>query len=135
MAEADQKTHPSQRYALPYKRARDFAHAKELLNDFCRRMVAWGLANFGERSRERRLLVVLDSIKATLEQADTNNNNKWTDIFRETERTNDLNGTEDQMGLCGFSQKFEVDDSLYDIREVVELIGRHACRNMWVQPQ
>ena len=77
---------------------------------------------------------MLDSIKTKLEQADTNNN-KWTDIFRETERTNDLNGTEDQIGLCGFSQKFEVDDSLYDIREVVNLIGRHACRNMWVQPQ
>ena len=77
---------------------------------------------------------MLDSIKTKLEQADTNNN-KWTDIFRETERTNDLNGTEDQIGLCGFSQKFEVDDSLYDIREVVELIARHACRNMWVQPQ
>jgi hypothetical protein len=107
------RTHPSLDYGLPYARARDHAHAKVLLQDFCDRMVTWGLAKFGERTREWYILDKLRSINSTLNAGD------MTDFQA-------MAVPDDQIGLCGYSLRFEVDSGLYDIREIVAVLQQHA---------
>ncbi len=119
VSEGSYMTHLSLGYGLPYVKAQNFGHAKKLLDYFCGRMVKWGLAKFGEGTREWRILDLLQSIKSNIEAGDV------------ALAQLDVNITEfqrlavpyDQIGLCGYSLKFEVEGEfvLYDIREIVGL--------------
>jgi len=121
VSEADYKTHLSLEYGLPYAKARDRAHAEALLDDFCGRMVEWGRAKFGEGTREWRILYLLQSINSTLKAGNGDLGGFITEFQR-------LAVPDDQIGLCGYSLKFEVEGEfvLYDIREIVGVLKQFA---------
>jgi hypothetical protein len=117
VSESSYRTHLSLDYGLSYVKARNFAHAGALLDDFCGRMVEWGRAKFGERTREWRILDLLQSINSNLKAG---NMAQLGVNITEFQR---LAVPDDQIGLRGYSLKFEVEGEfvLYDIREIVGL--------------
>ena len=127
VSEADYKTHLSLDYGLPDGRARDRAHAAVLLDDFCGRMVAWGLAKFGKRTREWRILDKLRSLNNLLKAGFSEKGRKhMEDIITETVKFEVMTDPRDGIGLSGYRLKFEVEGELllYDIIEVVAALKR-----------
>ncbi len=117
VSEGSYMTHLSLGYGLPYVKARDFGHARKLLDYFCGRMVEWGRAKFGARTREWRILDLLQSINSNLKAGD------MAQLGVDIRDFQTVAVPDDQIGLCGYSLKFEVEGEfvLYDIREIVGL--------------
>ena len=117
MKEANRRTHPSGTYGDGYELRRvpvDFAEAEALLGEFCGRMVAWGRANYSPISREWRVLDGLRALEAALSAEPD-----WAAIVRSAEQIQEADGTVHQIGLSGFSEKFELRGVLYDMKGVV----------------
>ena len=124
--EANRLTHPSGTYGGRYELRRapvNLAEAQALLGEFCGRMVAWGLANYSERSRE---WWVLDGLRR-LEAAFTAEPD-WAAVAGIAEEIQEADGTVHQIGLSGFSLQFESGGAFYDISGVVAFIKREAER-------
>jgi hypothetical protein len=122
--EADHRTHPSGTYGKDMPRAGpgDYTRACLLINEFCGRMVSWGLANYSPLSREWQVLDGLRSLNRVL----GNGEHDWTAVVKIAQAIQEVDGTVHQLGISAFSLEFEFEGARYNISEIVEFIRRHA---------